>query len=619
MLARARAEGRPTDKLAAGVRNTVALFDETLAALRDGGPAPLSLSAAKDAPRRMCPPSTGEVHAQLQKVTELWTPFRAKVEAALSGGPEAGAAVTYVEGHNVPLLKQMNKGVGMMQKVAEGKLAGLEQMLTASLVIAAFVAALALAFAVALGRLLLRVLAAADDVSHRIAAGDVRARVPVDLPFMLPEFSELIGRLNDTCDGYTELLERVPMPMLTTDERNEIRFANAASRARIGERVEGRPIEARLGRLERGAVVRLEGGSSFRVQAESLARGERRGNLTCLVDETESRATLDLLRAEVEGLEQMLKCVAEGNLGVRYHVQSSSQGAQEEREAFLAIEQATEAALSRLGGLLGSVRSSSEALGQSSTELDELGRAVSEHVRRTTEEVGGARSEIEAIGANATEVADSMNGLRDGMARVSDSARGALGVVTRAQSAAGRADELLRNFETASRQVSNIIAMISDVADQTQILALNASIESASAGEAGRGFALVAKEVKDLAKRTHNAADQASEQVRSAQGSAKEAVRALEEVVGVINEICDLQQRITEEVDDNQATTQRVADKLGQVHDATRKLERAMHQLSECSDSAISQTQATEGASRRVANLARTLDDELQRFQLEAA
>ena len=94
----------------------------------------------------------------------------------------------------------------------------------------------------------------------------------------------------------------------------------------------------------------------------------------------------------------------------------------------------------------------------------------------------------------------------------------------------------IKRLGESSQQIGEIVALITDIADQTNILALNAAIQASSAGEAGRGFAVVADEVQRLAERAGNATKQISALVKTIQADTNEAVASMEEsTAGVVN------------------------------------------------------------------------------------
>jgi methyl-accepting chemotaxis protein len=176
-----------------------------------------------------------------------------------------------------------------------------------------------------------------------------------------------------------------------------------------------------------------------------------------------------------------------------------------------------------------------------------------------------ASTNVQTVAAAAEELAATVSEISRQVVHSTDIARRA---VQEVETTNAKVKELAR----AAGQINAVVSLISDIAEQTNLLALNATIEAARAGEAGKGFAVVASEVKSLATQTANATGEISTQVAEIQAATNEAIQAIMAIGKVIDEINNTTNGIAAAVEEQGAATQEIARNVEEAATGTQEV-----------------------------------------------
>ncbi|MCG6966309.1 MAG: methyl-accepting chemotaxis protein [Chromatiaceae bacterium] len=181
----------------------------------------------------------------------------------------------------------------------------------------------------------------------------------------------------------------------------------------------------------------------------------------------------------------------------------------------------------------------------------------------------------------------------------------------------------IKRLGESSQEIGNIVELIEDIADQTNILALNAAMQAAMAGEAGRGFAVVADEVQRLAERSANATKQIDALVKTIQADTNEAVSSMEsstsEVVSgaqLAEDAGEALQRIEQVSQDIATVTQAIASRLQQQSQEVGSINDTMNIIQEITSQTSEGTEQTTQSIETLAKMAEQLRQTVARFKL---
>jgi methyl-accepting chemotaxis protein len=327
-----------------------------------------------------------------------------------------------------------------------------------------------------------------------------------------------------------------------------------------------------------GALGEMAGGK-LDIEIPGAGRGDEIGDLA---------KTVTVIR---ENAEQKARDEAEAKT-------RQDQIAAEQRKAdMIRLANDFEGAVGEIVETVSSASTELEASASTLTSTAERAQELTTMVAAASEE---ASTNVQSVASATEELTSSVNEISR---QVQESARMATEAVGQARTTNDRVSELSK----AAARIGDVVELINTIAEQTNLLALNATIEAARAGEAGRGFAVVASEVKALAEQTSKATGEIGQQITGIQAATQDSVNAIKEISGTIERLAEISSTIAAAVEEQGAATQEISRNVQQAAQGTQQVsanitdvQRGASETGSASSQVLSAAQSLSGDSNRL-------------------
>lgn len=280
--------------------------------------------------------------------------------------------------------------------------------------------------------------------------------------------------------------------------------------------------------------------------------------------------------------------------------------------------------------IIGTIRNSADQVTCAAETQSNAAEQIAALANSQREQATNAATAIEGLNTMVKEVAEKAQSISEAAHEASamadkghDVVNAAVNGIQAISRTVNESEAMIESLGHRSDQIGQIVGVIKDIADQTNLLALNAAIEAARAGEQGRGFAVVADEVRKLAERTTNATSEISTMIGAIQSEISSAVTTMGKGGEQAEEGVAMAHQADEAIDQITASVKRVVEMIQQIAHATReeseitgtvatRIDHIAQMASESSETIGQTAQACHG----IQTMTHALQDEVARFRL---